>query len=366
MASAPQPNLDRTSLTQPEFGLDGGFPTAALNGKWQSEPVKRANGTWSYNVPFKPIGTLARDYMNGTPMLIYRELNVYAHTALDFPTFRYFCHEQASKIYAERKAAISGPGAIVLTGGKRSADAMDDGEEGGPIGRMMGRQKIDKECFFDLEKMAAKIGFMGVLIGPPEPLLQHGRGRTEYGVYSGRGAMNMPLVPWGAALLPNMIDNTVPLLPGWKIFVIAKKIPRSMAGAHKNPLGESCVSLDQIGTVDEKQLTIDLIWYVHPDNLPPPRLTDLETMYLKPNQQPPLMCRQYKEFHMLEKDATAPYRHFDIKDGVVWEIGCITQRVEVTVSPTEKPRQSLSWYSSADMNLRPKMQVFLDPRVVWF
>lgn len=359
-----RPILDRSGLSQPGFGL--GYAVGTFPGdfkKWQVSQTSRTNPSWAYPLPFNKFDESDKYWDSSTIVWLVREKQVVRHLVLDTEHVRFYAKEESRSFYIIQKNKNVATATLGLgnVGTKRSFNDEEKAPESA-IKQVLNMRRTapDTSIFFDLDKFSSTITLIGVLRQKIEPFMNTGRGESDYGQYSGTATI-MNVVPWGYALFPNMFNNLKPILPGDKLYVIVKKVPRRIAGRHINPDTKAVVSADFLGPISSKELTIDVIFYTSPNNEPPPRLIDLRKTHLKPDEQPPLWCRQYKEFNNSSKP-----NEFELKDGLVFELGIALHRYSPTSNIDPLSRTELVTYSQAEMNAKQKMEVFLDIKRVWF
>lgn len=359
-----RPVLDRSGLNQPGFGL--GYAAGTFPGdfkKWQVSQTSKSNPSWAYPLPFNKFDDSDKYWDTSTIIWLVKEKQVVRHLVLDTENLRFYAKEESRSSYLAKKNAGINVNTLGLgnVGSKRDFNEV----ERPPDSKLkevlnMRRTAPDTSIFLDLDKFSSTITIIGVLRQKIEPFMNTGRREMDYG-QTNSSATVMNVVPWGYALFPNMFNNLKPILPGDKLYVIVKKVPRRIAGRHINPVTKAVVSADFLGPIDNRELTIDVIFYTSPNNEPPPRLLDLRKTHLKPDEQPPLWCRQYKEFN----DPKKP-NEFELKDGLVFELGIALHRYSPTSSIDPLSRKELNTYSQAEMNAKQKMEVFLDIKRVWF
>jgi hypothetical protein len=375
---AQRPDFDRSG-ERPEFGKNVGerIPSAALAGRWQTDTVKRSSGTHSRPLYFRP-NDVQRDYTTGTLLFVFNDI------AMDIPTLRWALHEAAIIKFMDQMKKFDSDNT------QEAAENRLENSLGkrGPAGATA---PLDKGMFLELREFVHKIKFAGALLDRPAPYLHTGRTREEYhGQYSGK-MMAAPLAIWGACVIPNMFDNTEPIMPGQPLYILIKKIPRKWAGVHKTPDGMTCPGAGALATLPDEELTLDIVFYTSQNYSPPPRCTDPAELFGKNmKKQLPITCRQYKEFVEMARATAAPVVTSPsspssssssstvtppppmpektplIQDGHVIFIGVATQRYEPIEKVSADRNRQLPFYTNLDMNARPKMQIRTNPKALYF
>jgi len=332
------PNLDRSSLNQPEFGINPGSSFPSNVG--QPPPTTKSNPTLVYPMRVKPQAlAIQRNWDVGVPIFVMKTVSVTAQDAYDLPTLRWMIGE-SKKLHLETKY-----------GNSNEADYGYGSRGGG--GSNKRAKIITDDTFVDLDLFARKFAFCGVLIGRPTA-------ETPSSRYAGpnvpaTGPLLAPLAYEGKVLIPNLFESTTPIGMGQKLYLLVKPIPLSKAGPHNNPQGESCATFKR-ATADLSQETmIEFIFYTTPDNTPPPRLTPDERndLYHNVDKQPRLTCRQYKKFDSKNRNM------FTFEDGLVFELGWSLFKYEATSSIHQDNLTCVKTYTNDEINQKSKMEVIL-------
>lgn len=274
------PRMDRTSRTQPGFGAQGSmaFQPGLRNG--QNEPVDQDQPRITRDYLFVPQVVFMRHVEPYTPLFIHASAGRNSNTLWTLDLLRYHMQtarekKALSRLHAQRQQGVSrGTTTTIVPGGKRGHDDLTAGPD-------------DDEFLATMASVMQNVRFAGVSYGQPSPTGPHAGTSGAVSQLNVRRQV-MPIAIWGDARFPDLF--TKPVAVGQTLWMIIKPVPRALASPYINVHGEAPMK----STLEPDDLVIDVIFYTHAQNLPPQRVSTMETLrLLEAGKQPPLECRQY-------------------------------------------------------------------------